>query len=176
MTIELSAHLSEEAMNDVLIGLGSPESEAHLAACPACRTQIEVFRSEMQLFNQTSLAWSQTRSAAIPGPAISQKERIRLFVPVGLALAAALLMAIGLLVWNHNPGANQKYAVAPTPSQQDYEAQIASDNELMRSVDMALNAGEESPVSEYRIVERPQPRLKTSPNHGPAVRPELRNR
>jgi hypothetical protein len=176
MTIELSAHLSEEAMNDVLIGLGSPESNAHLAACPACRNQMQEFQSDMRLFNQTSLAWSETRSATMPLPAPAQKSRIGIFAPVGLALAAALLVAIGLLAWNHNPRSTQNFAAAPTPSQQDYEGQIAADNELMRSVDMALNAGEESPISEYRIVERPHPRLKTRPDHGPAVKPELRNR
>ncbi len=32
MTTESSVHLSDEAMNDVLIGLASPQSEAHLAA------------------------------------------------------------------------------------------------------------------------------------------------
>ena len=34
MTPEFTTHLSEEALDDVLIGLGSKEAHAHLAVCP----------------------------------------------------------------------------------------------------------------------------------------------
>ena len=40
MTPASSTHLSEEAFDDVLIGLGSPESETHLAVCEDCWRRI----------------------------------------------------------------------------------------------------------------------------------------
>ena len=175
MTIELSAHLSEEAMNDVLIGLGSPEAEAHLAACPACRKQLEGFNGDMQLYNQASLRWSEARSATMPAPVVMAKRPMGRFAPIGMALAAAILISVGVLAWHHNHGTLENSAVAPA-AQQDDEAQIAADNELMRSVDVALSAGEESPLGEFRMAETPHPRVTTGPRHGPAVKSELRNR
>ena len=174
MTIEFSAHLSEEAMNDVLIGLGSPESETHLAACARCRAQMEGFNSDMELFNSTTLAWSETRCATMPSPMVAPKRHLGLFAPVGMALAATLLVAIGAVAWNHNSEPSKKIAVARVATGQDDSAQIAADNELMRSVDLALSAGEESPLGELRMMARPHQRLKTRTGHLPDATSELR--
>ncbi len=174
MTIELSAHLSVEAMNDVLIGLGSPESETHLLACQACRAQLQSFNSDIRLFNRTTLKWSEMQSATMPSPIPAPRPRLGIFAPAGLALTASILLATGILAWHHNPGASQNFANTPTATQQDDPVQIATDNELMRSVDMALSAGEAAPLGELRIAQRPHPRLKTRP--APDAITELRNR
>jgi predicted anti-sigma-YlaC factor YlaD len=176
MTPELSTHLSEEAIDDVLIGLGSPESDAHLAACSHCRGQLEQFRSEMNLFNQASLAWSKAKSATILRAAPRPKARPALPAPAGWVLAAAALLAIGLPVWNHahrSPAGDASdyastYAPAPASPAGDSEAQIAEDNDLLRSVNAALNSNEVSPISEYHLSDGPHPRHP--------ARPELRNR
>jgi len=102
MTPELSTHLSEEAMDDVLIGLASPESDAHLAACSLCRSQLQEFRSAMQVFNQTSLAWSEDRSKAFHHSSAKPKIRPAIFVPLSWAMVAAVLLAIGFPMWNHH--------------------------------------------------------------------------
>lgn len=169
MTTETSTHLSEEALNDVLIGLGSPESEQHVAACAECRAQLQIFATEMQLFNQTSLAWSEARSATL-GAIELPKKRPAIYAEVGVALAAALLLAIGLPIWMHTHGPAkhpEQAATAAAMGQQDSADQIAQDNELMRSVDMALSSSEESPVSDYQILERP--------HEGPKARLGLRH-
>ena len=70
MTPSLSNHLSEEALDDVLIGLGSAESEAHLAVCPECRAEVETFRGDVALFNAASVAWSESRRPQPRLPAI----------------------------------------------------------------------------------------------------------
>lgn len=176
MTTELSAHLSEEAMNDVLIGLSSPETDTHLAVCQDCRRQLDVFRSEMQLFNRTSLAWSAAWSAATPHPVPAPRAGKTVFAPVGWALAAVVLLAIGLPVWNHHQRFTQNYAAAPASAQQDSSEQIAQDNELLRSVDIALNTNEESPISEYYLSARPRPHPKARTDHGRNARPESRKR
>ena len=51
-------HLSEEALDDVLIGLGSAESQAHLEVCADCRAQVRTFLGDVALFNAASMAWS----------------------------------------------------------------------------------------------------------------------
>jgi hypothetical protein len=168
MKKELSAHLSEEALDDALIGLSSPETEAHLALCGACRGQLESFHTEMQLFNQTSMAWSEARPAR-PFPVVSHKKLSHAYyAPLGWALAATVFLAIGVPVWNHDRHVSPKYNAESVSAPQDTEAQIAQDNDLMRSVDAALSAQETSPLNEYNLSKRSQTR-ETS-------RPELRNR
>jgi hypothetical protein len=40
MKSNFNAHLTEEALDDVLIGMGSEEAALHLAACPECRARV----------------------------------------------------------------------------------------------------------------------------------------
>ena len=167
MTQPRSAHLSEEALDDVLIGLGSPESDAHLAECEVCRGQLEEFRSGMRVFNQASLAWSEARPMRSLRSLVRSKVRPGVFAPAGWALAAAvLLMMIGVPVWRHDHRTALIKSTAPAAANEDSPAQIAQDNDLLRSVDEALNTSEASPISEYHLSDGPQPHRK--------ARPELR--
>jgi len=169
--MEPATHLSEEAMNDVLIGLASPESDAHLAVCAECCEQVQGFRSEMQMFNRTSLAWSEAQ----PMPALRLKpestkpeSRIRriAFAPAVWALAVIVLLAAGVQGWNHRRGSHQNAVSAPASTPADSEEQIAQDNQLLHSVDIALSEGDEPPIRGYHLSEGPHSSLK--------VRSELR--
>ena len=152
MTPAQSAHLSEESINDLLIGLGSPESEAHLAACSECRRQVQEFHADVKAFNQTTLAWSEARPAGDLREGLGARAWRAMVSPPGWAFAAVLLLALGYTVGNHfnSPSSSGNASVAaPTPA--DTDAQIAQDNELLRSVNVALNETEESPISESII-------------------------
>jgi hypothetical protein len=168
MTPEQPAHLSEEAVNDVLIGLSSPASEAHLAVCSICSGRVKEFHSEMEAFNQTTLAWSEARPMARLHTAPASKIQQTMFSPLGWALAAALLVAVGFPAWNHYHQFSLNNASVPAAAPEDTEAQIAQDNDLLRSVNVALNENEESPISEYHLSEAPHLHSK--------IRPELRKR
>lgn len=164
MTTDLSGHLSEEAINDVLIGLGTPQSDAHLAACSACSSRMREFHTEMAVFNQTTLAWSEARSGKslhiAPGSKLRRVASSRLI----WALAATLLLAVGLPIWNHSHNQSlPSSASAPVTAAADVETQIAQDNDLLRAVNVALNESEESPVSEYHLLEPPHSRSRTRP-------------
>ena len=163
-------------MDDALMGLGAPEWEAHLAHCALCRGRLEAFRREVREFNQASLAWSEARAAQVPRAAPRPKARPALAAAAGWVLAAAVLLAIALPVWNHQHGSSPGYASrdasgdapAAVSVPGDSEAQIAEDNELLRSVNAVLNSDEASPISEYHLADGPRARLKG--------RRELRNR
>jgi hypothetical protein len=168
MTQEQPAHLTEEAINDVLIGLASPQSKAHLAACSDCSNQIKGFHLGMKAFNQTTLAWSEARPNETARPVLDARPRRVATSPFAWALAAVLMVAIGIPVWNHNHQSASSTASIQEMNQSssatsDTEAQIAQDNELLRSVDVALNENEESPISEYHLLEAPHPRSRTRP-------------
>jgi hypothetical protein len=169
-------HLSEAAMNNLLIGLGTEESEAHVAVCPECRNRVEEFQSTVQAFHRASMAWTEFQSEARPesrpeflkgaqlSPPARPKVRHAYAAPLGWALAAAMLLAIGIPTWNASLRRVERVATTPAiapvaapsdPTTTDSEAQIAQDNELLRSVNLALNSEEESPVSEYHLLEKP---------------------
>jgi len=162
MTPEQSAHLSEEAINDFLIGLGSPDSEAHLAACSKCSSRVKGFRSEVNDFNLATLAWSEARPQVRLDEAARPQARRFAASPLIWALATVLLLAVGFPLWKHfQLAANDASAKAPVS--RDSEAQIAQDNDLLQSVNVALNEGEESPVAVYHLSEAPHPRLRSRP-------------
>jgi hypothetical protein len=162
--MEAVTHLSEEAINDVLIGMASPESETHLAVCPECRGQVQEFRFGMQIFDQASLAWSEARHASALRIKAEPKPR-RIAAASSLwTLAAMVLLAIGVPVWSHYHDSPRNPAPASAPA--DSEAQIAQDNELMHSVDIALSEDDESPIRAYHLSEGRNSHLN--------ARPELR--
>lgn len=153
MTPELKTHLSEEALDDVLIGLGTAESHAHLDGCAECRSRVAAVRGDVALFNAASMAWSESHRRPIQiiqHPA----RRVRAAFAGWAALAAALvLMAVG--IWRHRAEAPPRQAVAPVSQPIDTETQIAQDNQLLQAVNAAISPDEASPLEEYKILESP---------------------
>ena len=167
MSKQSATHLTEEALDDLLIGLTSVESEAHLAECAACRTKVQAFGAHLNVFNQASLSWSQSRAEALPAirPAASAKVKSiwTALAPLEWAAAAAVLALLALPVWNRNQLPVPVGSAVATPSAPDTEAQIAEDNDLLKSVDAALNTNDASPIAEYDLIDRPRSHSKAKP-------------
>jgi len=155
MTPEARMHLSEEALDDVLIGLGSPESHAHLAGCAECRSQVEAFRGDIQLFNDASRAWSESRPATQRISAPRRTHTRVAFASWAVVCTALVLMAVAL--W-HRPAPVTNQAIVQ-PQAADSEAQIAQDNQLLQAVNAAISPDEESLIDEYNI------RVQSPPSH-----------
>ncbi len=154
MTPGITNHLSEEALDDVLIGLGSPESDAHLAACAECRAQVQAFRGDMQLFNAASLAWSKSRWPKVQ-PSIPAAARTHVAFASWSAIAAVLVAVMAVGIWHHRPVPALNHAATSQTSPVDSEAQIAQDNQLLQAINAAISPDETSPIDEYKISERP---------------------
>ncbi len=149
-----SNHLSEEALDDVLIGLGSTQSKAHLAVCPLCRGQVETFRGDVALFNAASAAWSESRRPHPQHRARTHAGTRIAFASWAAAAAALVIMALG--IWHHRPAPPQSQANVVQPQAVDTEAQIAQDNQLLQAINAAISPDEESPIDEYKILESPR--------------------
>jgi hypothetical protein len=150
MTLTREGHLSEEALQDVLIGMSSAEADAHVAVCKVCRGQLEEFRSEVQLFDQAGLAWCEAKPVKRLRANPQWHVRQAMLAPVGWAMAAMVLLMIGIPTWIHDHSAPDSHAVvASMPA--DSAVEIAQDNELLRSVDGVLSANEESPLTQYHL-------------------------
>lgn len=162
MTPGSTTHLSQEALDDVLIGLGSPESHAHLDVCPDCSSRVKAFQGDLQLFNAASMAWSESRfpKARMTTP---HQERPRLPFASWTAVAAALAV-MAFAVWHHRSAAPPNQASAPVVQPVDSAAQIAQDNQLLEAVNAAISPDEMSPVDEYKISERPRSGEKAHSN------------
>jgi ferric-dicitrate binding protein FerR (iron transport regulator) len=151
MTLELLNHLSEESLNDVLIGLPAAASEAHIEQCAECRARVEDFQSSVRLFNQASLAWIDAQPGrTLPAARPFRSARRRLML-AAWATAAALFVMAGVPFLRHPIQMQSPAMTAPT----DSEEQIAEDNELLRAVDAAINPDEQSVVNSYQLESRP---------------------
>jgi anti-sigma factor RsiW len=161
MTPVRSTHLSEEDFDDILIGLGSSESEAHLAACQDCRRRVNAFRSDVALFNSASMAWTESQPALLRPTARKTVHRIRLAFVSWVATAAALA-GMAVAVWHHHgPIAPPHLATANISQPADTEAQIAQDNQLLQAVNAAISPDEESPIDEYKLFQTRHSHMKT---------------
>ncbi len=163
MTRGMSTHLSDEAIDDVLIGMGSAESENHLARCAECRSRMERFGSDVNLFNQASMAWSEARPLGTVPPA-RVVPALRMPIAVVASFAAAILaVAVAIPVWHHEHSLAVGQGDTDQLQTQDSQAQIAQDNELMQAVNAANSPQEESPIDEYGLSESPKTHLKARP-------------
>ena len=155
MTPKPTTHLSEEALDDVLIGLGSPESEAHVSNCAECHAKLEAFRSDMWLFNSASMAWSESKRSPIRRMAhVGTGSHTRIAF-VSWAAVAALLLVAAVATWHHVSLTPVNHANTVESKPVDYEAQIAQDNQLLQAVNSAIGPDEESPIVEFKILDKP---------------------
>jgi hypothetical protein len=156
-----ATHLSDEAFDDVLIGTGSQESEAHLAVCEDCRRRVIAFRSDVALFNSASMAWTESRSALLRPSARKTAHRIRVAFVSWAGIAAVLAVMAVAILRHHGTAAPANQVAASLSQKTDTEAQIAQDNQLLQAVNAAISPDEESPIAEYKLFETRRSHMKT---------------
>jgi hypothetical protein len=141
-------HLSNDQFSELILGAPSPASELHLAECAHCRAELEKFSSSVDLFSTTSLKWSEIQPAQTPRISPRWQSARWAYAPVGWALAVAVLIAVGVPAWKYD-----RHPAPPTSQSatEDTPAEIAQDNALLQSVNVALNTNEDSPLPEYRL-------------------------
>ena len=142
-------HLTEDDLPNYLIDPASETAtELHLAACTDCHAKLDEFRLSMSSFSALSLEWCEQRSITTPlRPAVKLAARS---IPTGMpgwsaALAAALLLAIAVPMDLHVKS-HQASTQADAGIDQDSDAQIQQDNQLMRAVSLEINRREPSPL------------------------------
>ena len=148
--VHLSAHLTDEQFADCLTALTvEPGIQAHVAQCDACRLELGVFLASMEDFSSGALAWSRAQAAprALPVDATHA-----LAPPLRWALACAAMLAVAAPVALHyEPSAASAKMRMSAAEIGDSPAQIAQDNRLLESVDLALDEADPSPWQEYHL-------------------------
>jgi len=152
-------HLSDEQIDDYLIGDLGGDAADHLEGCLECMARVQQMDSAISSFKTVSLAWSERRSATMPlrtsEPARWSGRRVWSYAGSS-AVAAALV--IGLLVpvmrhENRSDAASVKEqpvmmaASGAVSSTLPGEEQIRQDNQMLRDIDQALATGSETPAA-----------------------------
>ncbi|RXH55907.1 hypothetical protein [Granulicella sibirica] len=165
------SHLSEDDLNDVLLGLSTPASDLHLASCIECSEQLAEFRSTIGAFNKASLAWSEARSNSMPLEIPRRKFSFGGFGSLGsLAVSAtfAFVVALALTLGIHYRSVKTLPNQASTSQAQNPRAntarqdEIASDNAMLAAINSELYRPTPSPLDEYEP--------KTSQRHSASSR------
>ncbi|QMV19515.1 hypothetical protein GOB94_13080 [Granulicella sp. 5B5] len=156
-----SGHLSEEQIDEAMIGGLASEAGGHLNICPMCQERLVTARLPIESFKAVSLAWSERRSATMPVPL-----QTGLLESLGghrrLAWGAAVAMLLAVLVTaplelRHSGRmtvddaaqmhtTNALGATGVVSGQQSTEEQIERDNQLLNEIDRELNTSGENPA------------------------------
>jgi hypothetical protein len=150
------SHLTEDALNDFLIGTESNESAAHLASCAKCHAKLEDFQRSMEVFNMASISWSEAKSNALNRDLSQHHIPFRISSALAWACASLLILALtGTESLNLRHASNQAsasgiHAADPRPGAGvDREDEIASDNALLQQIDSEISTPEPSPAEVY---------------------------
>jgi hypothetical protein len=140
-------HLTEDQLDDHLIGDLAAPAAAHLAACQLCSARVAAVAAPIASFQSVSLAWSERVSAAAPMPELPSARTLlerRLAWSFAIATCA---VGLGLTGINHKISAPAPAATAAiaTHAATPTAAQLSSDNQLLRNIDRELDASAETP-------------------------------
>jgi len=160
------SHLSEDHLDEILLGIASPESSAHLAACGLCSERLAAFhvelKTQMSAFNQASMAWSEAHSNTISRDLTRHKVTPRLTLPKVWSAAAAMVLVatLGLHVSldrrsaaleASNSKASQTISNtsdAIHPEHDQYE--LASDNAMLAAIDSEMGTPQPTQLGLYQ--------------------------
>jgi hypothetical protein len=159
-------HLTDDQLDDILIGDPSAEAEVHLAACDACTARLAQLEAPIASFKAVSLAWSERRSSTLPAHPQPKPRRLGLGLAWGSAAVAILVAAaFPILHREQQRPATSTTATAPqapatvqmaanilpepppaaAPSAREQE--IAADNRMLAAIDRELSAPIATPAT-----------------------------
>jgi len=105
-------HLTEDQIDDVLLGELAAAPTGHLAGCNACQARVALAEAPIASFKAVSLAWSERRSATLPSkPILSSTSSWYRHASWAAAASAVLLLAIAVPVTRYE-AASSKHQLA----------------------------------------------------------------
>lgn len=160
-----SGHLTDEQFAECIADCAnvtpSPESAAHLHECAQCREELARFTVSMDDFSRAAFGWSEAQPAVSLRAVARPRTGHAWFAPAAWSMVTALLLAAGVPMMMHRDRQPVSTVDAVQETQDDSAAQIAEDNRLMRSVNMAIGVNDPSPLQGYGLQTAPRARLKT---------------
>jgi hypothetical protein len=138
------------------------EAAAHLRECEACREELARFGMSVSSFNSAARAWSEARPVKVRTEGRGYWTARPFIAMASGMVAACLVLGLGMeAVWHHEQGGRPGTAASVRGPQEDSEAQIAQDNQLLMAVDVATRSDDRSPVLEYGLAPESNDRART---------------
>jgi len=149
VTPEKSRHNSKQALDDVLLGLSSLESDAQREVRAICRSRSEGLHTKVRMFTHALLVWSEALPTVGLLAAKETESRVR-DIYTG-KLGSGYRSSFRARYATFQPRSPFcPYGLASTSVRESSEAQIAQGNDLQRSVNAAPGANLESPICEFQ--------------------------
>ena len=163
-------HLTDEQFAACLDGTPlQADSQAHLGACDKCRIEMQLFQESMTSFGAAASGWSKSQPVPSLRPVVLARPVRSAGLGLQWALAAMLLVGVGVPVLIHTEHLNNERrsqaAAEAAAASSDSDLQIAQDNAMLNSVNMALSSADPSPFQQYDLPTGPRSR---STFHAPA--------
>ncbi len=146
-THSAAAHLSEDDLGEILMGIATTQVSAHTAACLRCAERLQslrvTFDSSVLPFNHASLAWSQAKANTLTRDLTAYHPRPVLTLAAAWSYAAALAVAASLLLTGglHHHSLALEAASQPAPATDSAftrQQEIAGDNAMLAAIDSEL--------------------------------------
>jgi len=160
------SHLTEDDLDEILLGIASPESSAHLAACDLCEQRFTTFqtqlKAQMAAFNQASMAWSEARSNTISRDLTSHRATPRLTLPAVWSASAAMVLAATLALHvsldrrsaaleASNSTASQTISASADAIHPEHDQhELASDNAMLAAIDSEMGTPQPAQFGLYQ--------------------------
>lgn len=179
-------HLSEEQIDDQLMGDLSCEAAAHLAECVECSRRVAEAGAPIDGFRDVSTAWAERRSATMPIPRVQAGALVwqrragwamtACALVVGISLTgnerkAEMLRAsvqaaqsVDAVSATTTKAAAMPVAVASGARAEATAERYSGDNRMLKAIDTELDASVESPASMglETVSEQPRGQIGTS--------------
>lgn len=159
-------HLSDDELDDQLMGDFAAASAAHLASCDLCADRLAEASAHITSFQTVTAAWSERRSATLPLPNLSRRKALWQRNGAWVAATFVLAIGIGFSGFTHHvapkiadvrplqvqssaqnalpaSGLSENASVTKTPPAE----QISADNQMLQAVDSELDASTDSPAA-----------------------------
>jgi hypothetical protein len=179
-------HLSEEQIDDQLMGDLNGDAAAHLAECEECTRRVAEAGTPIKSFRAVSAAWAERRSATMPIPSV-QAGALVWQRRVGWAMTACALV-VGISLTGNERKAEMmrasvqsaqgveavstttaRVAIVPVAAAHGAVDETAADrysgdNRMLKAIDNELDASVDTPASMGLETVNEQPRSEGRPS------------
>ena len=150
-----AAHLTDDQIDDHLIGDLHGEAVQHLAGCAECQDRVAEMEAPISSFKDVSLAWGERQSATMPVRPAGLRTKTNHGRRAIWAATATAAVAIGVAIPLARHEAHGTTPAAPHASTHtqtfaaEREEQIAQDNQMLLDIDRELGTPVSSPSETF---------------------------
>jgi predicted anti-sigma-YlaC factor YlaD len=146
--------MTEQEFTDLLIGVPVHAGvQEHVANCRDCAERLDVFEGAVHEFSSASLRWIEARPTTSLREVARQSARRATQVRYGWAVSGLVTVLLAIPIWTHTHrnvgGMQNEVGLANQAGVENSQAQIARDNELLKSVDVALSDAGPWPLQQF---------------------------